>query len=119
MLPELCVGEVADEVRPSDFVSECRRLRTVFKDAGYMESSKLYYAFKIASNLAIAMASLALLANFSHPAVVAVAGLLLALFWQQCGWLAHDFLHHQVFLNRSYNNLVGYAPFLKQRPTKK
>jgi hypothetical protein len=18
-----------------------------------------------------------------------------ALFWQQCGWLAHDFLHHQ------------------------
>ncbi|CAN0500914.1 unnamed protein product, partial [Scytosiphon promiscuus] len=21
---------------------------------------------------------------------------LMAVFWQQCGWLAHDFLHHQV-----------------------
>lgn len=31
----------------------------------------------------------------------------MALFWQQSAFLAHDFLHHQVFTNRSYNNLGG------------
>jgi len=36
-----------------------------------------------------------------------LGGFLLALFWQQCGWLAHDFLHHQVFENRKYNNWAG------------
>jgi len=34
--------------------------------------------------------------------------ILLALFWQQCGWLAHDFLHHQVFKNdRWKGDLAG------------
>ncbi|CAN0287824.1 unnamed protein product, partial [Hapterophycus canaliculatus] len=34
--------------------------------------------------------------------------LLMAVFWQQCGWLAHDFLHHQqVFKNRAYGDLAG------------
>ena len=33
--------------------------------------------------------------------------LIQALCWQQCGWLAHDFLHHQVFTNRSINNACG------------
>ena len=38
---------------------------------------------------------------------VLVGGGLLALFWQQCGWLAHDFAHHQVFrFNRSLNDAV-------------
>ena len=32
---------------------------------------------------------------------------LLGLFWQQTGWLAHDFLHHQVFKQRWANNWVG------------
>lgn len=32
---------------------------------------------------------------------------LMAVFWQQCGWLAHDFLHHQVFKARGYGDLAG------------
>ena len=36
-----------------------------------------------------------------------IGGVLLPLFWQQSEWLAHDFLHHQVFTNRFYNNLTG------------
>lgn len=31
-------------------------------------------------------------------------GCLLALFWQQCGWLAHDLGHHQVFTTRIFND---------------
>jgi fatty acid desaturase len=30
--------------------------------------------------------------------------LLVSLFWQQCGWLAHDFAHHQVFKDRRWND---------------
>ena len=40
-------------------------------------------------------------------ASVLLAACLLGLFWQQSGWLAHDFLHHQVFQNRTYNNMAG------------
>jgi len=36
-----------------------------------------------------------------------VGALIMGLFWQQCGWLAHDFLHHQVFKNRLYGDLMG------------
>jgi len=35
------------------------------------------------------------------------SALLLGLFFQQCGWLAHDFLHHQVFSKRKYGDLMG------------
>lgn len=35
-----------------------------------------------------------------------VGAFLVALFWQQCGWLAHDFGHHQVFKNRKYNDYI-------------
>ena len=34
------------------------------------------------------------------------AACVLALFWQQCGWLAHDFAHHGVFTNRRLNDLM-------------
>lgn len=30
--------------------------------------------------------------------VTMFGALLMAVFWQQCGWLAHDFLHHQVYI---------------------
>jgi hypothetical protein len=33
---------------------------------------------------------------------------LLGMFWQQCGWLAHDFLHHQVFADRKWNDVLGF-----------
>jgi acyl-lipid Delta6-acetylenase / acyl-lipid (9-3)-desaturase len=31
----------------------------------------------------------------------------MGLFFQQCGWLAHDYLHHQVFKNRRYGDYLG------------
>ena len=76
--------------------------------------SLYYYAWKFASTTAILGASAyvtaAGAAAGSVPAQLGGA-LLLALFWQQCGWLAHDFGHHQVFSSRAANDagilLVG------------
>merc|ERR1740123_1830158 len=36
-----------------------------------------------------------------------LSAILLGFFWQQSGWLAHDFLHHQVFAYRKYGDLMG------------
>ena len=34
----------------------------------------------------------------------------MGVFFQQSGWLAHDFLHGQVFESRDLNEAFGYAP---------
>lgn len=48
-----------------------------------------------------------LVATFDTFAAQMLSAALVALFWQQCGWLAHDFLHHQVFENRFYGDMMG------------
>ena len=115
------VGELDDTVVPSDphlavrfrdekqknFERGYRDLRTKLIAAGMFNADPLYYVWKCASNLLILAAS-ASCAIFSESfAVHMVGAVLLALFWQQCGWLAHDFLHHQVFKNRTYGDLMG------------
>ncbi|KAK9768828.1 hypothetical protein K7432_000259 [Basidiobolus ranarum] len=42
-----------------------------------------------------------------HLIAQMLSALIMAVFWQQCGWLAHDVLHHQVFQNRSFNDMIG------------
>ena len=86
------------------------RLREEFKRDGLFESNKLYYAFKIVTNWSILAASVTLTIKYGSTAVLpTLAGaVLMGLFWQQSGWLSHDFLHHQVFDNRSANNAMGY-----------
>ena len=59
--------------------------------------------------LALLAASIYMLASSAQSILLqAVSALLLAGFWQQSGWLAHDFLHHQVFSNRRSNIAAGY-----------
>ena len=67
--------------------------------------------WKAASTLALCATALALLAA-SAPSLdvagLAASAFVLALFWQQSGWLAHDFCHHQVFANRRLNDGAAY-----------
>lgn len=44
---------------------------------------------------------------FDSFPVKLLGAMVMALFWQQCGWLSHDFAHHQVFKNRTFNNMVA------------
>jgi len=70
--------------------------------------SKLFYVYKYFSGLCILASAWAVLAWAPHTFVSAiVAALIVALFWEQCGWLAHDFAHHQVFKTRVYNDLAA------------
>lgn len=91
----------------TEFEQAYRQLRAKLLVAGMYNSSKLFYAYKCSSILAIWAAGCACVV-YSDSFLVHMAGAcLIALFWQQCGWLAHDFLHHQVFKNRLYGNLAG------------
>lgn len=72
-----------------------------------LPSNQLFYAYKCSFNMSMwAFACLAM--YFSSSSLVhVISALTMGLFWQQCGWLAHDFLHHQVFKQRKYGDLGG------------
>lgn len=114
-LPRFYIGDLVKDSRitPSDTQKETEyrqdiiAMKSELMKARAFESSKLYYAFKIASNAAILAAAVAAILVLNGFAGAIIGGVLMALFWQQSAFLAHDFLHHQVFTNRSYNNLGG------------
>lgn len=115
LLPPLCVRQVdtptspllGDGVTP-EYVSDVQKLHNEMYKLRLFDSSKLYYAFKVLSNIAICATGPAIAMDAptnTFPVVIGV--LLMAFFWQQCGWLAHDFLHHQVFNWRPMNDVFG------------
>ncbi|KDO27648.1 hypothetical protein SPRG_06919 [Saprolegnia parasitica CBS 223.65] len=102
-------SSISDDVKKSqsDFIASYRKLRLEVKRLGLYDSSKLFYLYKCVSTLSIALVSAAICLHFDSTSMYMVAAVILGLFYQQCGWLAHDFLHHQVFENHLYGDLVG------------
>ncbi len=88
---------------PEDF----RKLRASLRTRGLFKSSKLFYTWKTLSTFSIMFLALSIIVLSSSWTSCVWAAFALALFWQQMGWLAHDFLHHQVFTSRRCNNAVG------------
>lgn len=115
LLPPLLVGHIDETLGPSDilkvdsnFLADIVHMRQQLHAINAFHSSKLYYAWKLSSNIAILTLSVIILLAVPDSWIsVLASAVLLALFWQQCGWLAHDFLHHQVFVDRLYNNFFG------------
>ncbi|EGF79963.1 hypothetical protein BATDEDRAFT_37049 [Batrachochytrium dendrobatidis JAM81] len=111
MLSKFYVGELAPSeiIKPSGFLNEVQELRTKIKQNNWNKADPLYYAGKLTANLTMLTVSIFILAAYGNNiAGLITSSFILALFWQQSGWLAHDFLHHQVFKTRSYNNAMGY-----------
>ncbi|KAI7902692.1 delta-6-fatty acid desaturase [Cokeromyces recurvatus] len=90
------------------FAAEMRELRDKLKNEGYFHASKLFYVYKVLSTLAICGVGLGLLYAYGRTSTLAVvaSGFIIGIFWQQCGWLAHDFGHHQCFEDRSMNDIL-------------
>lgn len=68
-------------------------LKQSFESQGLFDASLAYYSFKLVFNLSILGLSVCIL-HFYHDYMIGIlsSAFLLALFWQQCGWLAHDFV---------------------------
>lgn len=101
------VKSITKPKQQQDFEQAYRDLRVKLEEAGLFEASIPYYIFKISFNVAMWALSVACVTQSDSPLVHFIGATIMGLFWQQCGWLAHDFLHHQVFKNRDLNNLLG------------
>ncbi|OAD78243.1 hypothetical protein PHYBLDRAFT_154340 [Phycomyces blakesleeanus NRRL 1555(-)] len=91
-----------------DFAVEMRELREKLDKEGYFNASTLFYIYKVLSTLMLCGTSMTILYFYgrtSTPAVI-VAAVILGIFWQQCGWLAHDFGHHQSSKDREMNDVL-------------
>eukprot|EP00605_Chrysophyceae_sp_TOSAG23-4_P002511 GSChrysophyteH1.ASY1.ANO1.2774.1 assembled CDS len=93
--------------KQKNFEKAYRDLRLQLIKMGLFNSSLTYYAWKLFSNLAIAAASIYFAVSTTSFGWNFFGAVLMGLFWQQCGWLAHDFLHHQVFKDRWMGDLAG------------
>ncbi|KAG2228560.1 hypothetical protein INT48_004745 [Thamnidium elegans] len=115
MLGNYYAGDLEPELPKDDnvansakFAAEIRDLRDKLKKEGYFHSSKLFYAYKVLSTLALCGTGLGLLYAYGRTSTLAVvvSAFIIGIFWQQCGWLAHDFGHHQCFQDRKWNDVL-------------
>jgi fatty acid desaturase/predicted heme/steroid binding protein len=89
------------------FETGYRDLRLQLLNLGMFKADKMYYTFKVFSNLGLLVLSVMCVIFSSSLFLHVLGAIILGLFWQQSGWLSHDFLHHQVFKNRLYGDLMG------------
>jgi len=107
-LNKLYIGDICEDNETDSLLEDFRKLRADLVKDGMFASDKMFYCWKLSLNLAILVTSVGLLATDSSWMSLLLAAFLLGLFFQQSGWLAHDFCHHQVFRDRRVNNVFGY-----------
>jgi len=113
MMKKFLIGDLIPESvehkddRQRDFEKGYRDLRSKLVMMGMFKSNIWYYIYKQASNMSMWALSMALMYFSDNVGVQLFAATFMGLFFQQCGWLSHDFLHHQVYRNRRYGDLTG------------
>eukprot|EP00163_Fabomonas_tropica_P027812 TRINITY_DN546_c0_g1_i1.p1 TRINITY_DN546_c0_g1~~TRINITY_DN546_c0_g1_i1.p1 ORF type:complete len:441 (-),score=139.52 TRINITY_DN546_c0_g1_i1:1373-2695(-) len=78
-------------------------LRAKFEKEGRFETKAWWYFYKTFTTYCLLFTALYAI---SHSQFV-LGGLFLGMFWQQMGWLTHEYAHHQVFKNRKWGNLFA------------
>lgn len=107
-LKQFYVGDLVDPQPVPPLLADFRKMRTQMQQQGLFKCKKGYYLLKLASNfglLATAVAVFALWRDRTWAYILSAC--LISLFWQQSGWLAHDFFHHQVFRSKRLNYVMG------------
>ena len=113
MMKKFLIGELIPEsVSHKDdkqraFEKGYRDLRSQLVMMGMFKSNIWYYVYKQLFNMSMWALSMSLMYYSNNVGVQLFAAVFMGLFFQQCGWLAHDFLHHQVYRNRRHGDLTG------------
>jgi len=112
MMKKFYIGDVIPDTVEKDpkqlaFEQGYRDLRSKLVVMGMFKSNRWFYVYKCLSNMCMWATAMAMVYYSDSVAVHFAAAFLMGLFFQQCGWLAHDFLHHQVFRNRRYGDMLG------------
>lgn len=112
-LPSRSLVDDVDHVVVPEFVQEIRKLREEVEIEGLFRPNKVYYARKLSELGALFCLSTWLL----YCNMLYGAAFVMGLFFQQSGWLSHDFAHNQVvdrnkrepFVNLIGNLFQGFA----------
>jgi len=110
MMKPFFIGELTDSPKDAQqkaFEKGYRDLRGKLVMMGMFKSNPWFYVYKCLTNQLLWATAIAMVYYSDQMWVHAASAMLLGLFFQQCGWLAHDFLHHQVFSNRRYGDYGG------------
>lgn len=113
MLKKFLIGDLIEEsVEHKDdhqraFEKAYRDLRAQLIVMGMFKGNFLFYVYKQLFNLSMWASAFAMMNYCNNGLVHIAASLWMGLFFQQCGWLAHDFLHHQVYKKRRYGDYSG------------
>lgn len=113
LLANCYVGDVEPKKIPIEkqnsaaFAQEIRNLRDKLKREDYFNASTAFYVYKVFSTVLVCVLGLAILKAWGKTSSFAVfiSAFIVGLFWQQCGWLAHDFAHYQVIKDPDTNNI--------------
>jgi len=112
MIKKFYIGDLVPETTDKDdhqlaFEEGYRKLRNDMIKIGLFKARVGFYLYKCATNVSMAVTA-GLMTAYSDNILVHIASaVLLGLFFQQSGWLAHDCLHHQYFQKRKYGDLNG------------
>ncbi|KAI9481363.1 MAG: delta-6 fatty acid desaturase [Benjaminiella poitrasii] len=89
------------------FAQEIRDLRDKLEKEGFFDASTGFYLYKVLSTVLVCVVGLTILKTWgkTSSAAVCLSAFIVGLFWQQCGWLAHDFAHYQVIKDPKLNDL--------------
>merc|ERR1711966_308763 len=118
MMKKFYIGDLIPESvehkdqRQLDFEKGYRDLRAKLVMMGMFKSSKGYYAYKCLFNMTMWAVSVAMVYFSDSLSMHICSALLLGLFWQQCGWLAHDFLHHSSLESQDGDPDIDTMPLL-------
>jgi len=87
-----------------DRLKSFRAFRQKLEDQGFFERSYAWYAYKTFTTLAL----WALGIFFAFTGNWMISACFMGVFWQQAGWLSHEYCHHDVFKSRKANNAFVY-----------
>jgi delta8-fatty-acid desaturase len=82
-------------------------LLVVFQEKGFFKTSMPWYAMKFAITFLLLGVCVYLVTQRSEWYFHYLGAVFLAMFWQQCGFFLHDFMHNQVTHNRHIDQLFG------------
>lgn len=97
------VPDTTESKDPQANHQKYEELTARLKAAGLLDRSPYYYFYKTTTTLGLFFLSILLLWNGNWL----LSSIALGLFWQQAGWLSHEYCHHCVFNDRKLNTSFG------------
>eukprot|EP00808_Paulinella_micropora_P019234 g67822.t1 len=91
--------------RSVDILDDFAAFKRQLIDEGYFTCNPFWQVYKFVSTMSWIFVAL----YFQYHQYYFISSLFCALYWQQLGWLGHDFCHHSIFENRELNHFFAWV----------